>query len=106
MKLREEYKIVINVDTRWSAHPQGICQGIMDEIKRHVDGAEDIDYEVQESCPHCYTPWEECCDEDGDIVCCLRLQEDHRKEQKEKKRKQLESATIERGRVQIGGNDG
>ena len=58
------------------------CQGIVDDVKRHVDnvGYVSMEYDTEEMCPFCGWNWESACDENGAPECCQKAIDEYEKE--------------------------
>jgi len=76
MKGRDNYRVIVHPDEPWflkdgdqeGNHEKwiGVCERLIMDITRHINGIVSTDYEWDDVCEYCGEPWEEppeCCDE-------------------------------------------
>lgn len=79
MKVRDNFRVVIDVDRQWSFARNLVQQeevmesrakDIIKDVKRHVDGVESVYIETDFVCEFCGYGWE--VDETGMPQCCQK----------------------------------
>jgi hypothetical protein len=72
------YRVICTLDqSRWDTHQSMMrdCKDLIEQIKKHCDGTNAMDFEWDDECPHCRSAWEPSFDREGPACCETALAE-------------------------------